>query len=88
MGLVLFILMLVSVMENDQKAELESFLKVLPPVEFCCVYGSALHPNNNNKVLISYLSFQILCSGFLLFVLLSIYIILFSFLNIGVCSHP
>ncbi|KAG7963763.1 hypothetical protein I3843_09G134300 [Carya illinoinensis] len=30
------------------KAELESFLKVLPPVEFCCVYGSALHPNNRD----------------------------------------
>ncbi|XP_059439628.1 uncharacterized protein LOC132172194 isoform X3 [Corylus avellana] len=31
------------------KAELESFLKVLPPVDFCCVYGSALHPNNHEK---------------------------------------
>ncbi|XP_062162406.1 uncharacterized protein LOC133869431 [Alnus glutinosa] len=31
------------------KAELESFLNVLPPVDFCCVYGSALHPNNHDK---------------------------------------
>ncbi|KAF5475342.1 hypothetical protein F2P56_007154 [Juglans regia] len=30
------------------KAELESFLKVLPPVDFCCVYGSALHTNNRD----------------------------------------
>ncbi|PON48000.1 Mitochondrial matrix Mmp [Trema orientale] len=36
-------------MEKDNKAELESFLKVIPPVEFCCVYGSALHPNNHDK---------------------------------------
>ncbi|XP_062096690.1 uncharacterized protein LOC133802407 isoform X2 [Humulus lupulus] len=36
-------------MMNDGKAVLESFLKVLPPVEFCCVYGSALHPNNHDK---------------------------------------
>ncbi|KAF4381283.1 hypothetical protein F8388_016239 [Cannabis sativa] len=36
-------------MMNDGKAVVESFLKVLPPVEFCCVYGSALHPNNNDK---------------------------------------
>ncbi|XP_022146570.1 phosphatidate cytidylyltransferase, mitochondrial isoform X1 [Momordica charantia] len=25
------------------------FLKVLPPVEFCCIYGSTLHPNNHYK---------------------------------------
>ncbi|KAB1221514.1 hypothetical protein CJ030_MR2G027153 [Morella rubra] len=31
------------------KADFQSFLKVLPPVEFCCVYGSALHPNNVDK---------------------------------------
>ncbi|KAB1221501.1 hypothetical protein CJ030_MR2G027140 [Morella rubra] len=31
------------------KADFQSFLKVLPPVEFCCVYGSALHPNNLDK---------------------------------------
>lgn len=36
-------------MENRDKAELEGFLKVLPPVDFCCVYGSALHPNNREK---------------------------------------
>ncbi|KAH9795449.1 CDP-diacylglycerol synthase [Citrus sinensis] len=36
-------------MENDKKAELASFLKVIPPVEFCCVYGSSLHPNNKDK---------------------------------------
>ncbi|XP_016651731.1 PREDICTED: phosphatidate cytidylyltransferase, mitochondrial-like [Prunus mume] len=33
-------------MENHDKAQLLSFLKTLPPVEFCCVYGSSLHPNN------------------------------------------
>ncbi|XP_034212652.1 phosphatidate cytidylyltransferase, mitochondrial-like isoform X2 [Prunus dulcis] len=33
-------------MENHDKAQLQSFLKTLPPVEFCCVYGSSLHPNN------------------------------------------
>lgn len=36
-------------METEKKAELVSLLKVLPPVEFCCVYGSALHPNNSDK---------------------------------------
>lgn len=36
-------------MEIDKIAELKSFLKVLPPVGFCCVYGSSLHPNNNDK---------------------------------------
>ncbi|XP_071733307.1 uncharacterized protein [Rutidosis leptorrhynchoides] len=28
---------------------LGSLLKILPPVDFCCVYGSSLHPNNNDK---------------------------------------
>lgn len=50
-------------MEAEKKAELESFLKVVPPVEFCCVYGSSLHPNNRDKVpfalLVSY-SFWVL----------------------------
>ncbi|KDP46792.1 hypothetical protein JCGZ_11163 [Jatropha curcas] len=36
-------------MENEKRVELESLLEVLPPVEFCCVYGSALHPNNQDK---------------------------------------
>ncbi|XP_028091170.1 phosphatidate cytidylyltransferase, mitochondrial isoform X5 [Camellia sinensis] len=36
-------------METEKKAELVRLLKVLPPVEFCCVYGSALHPNNSDK---------------------------------------
>ncbi|GFY80427.1 hypothetical protein Acr_01g0002360 [Actinidia rufa] len=36
-------------MESEEKAELASLLTVLPPVEFCCVYGSALHPNNSDK---------------------------------------
>ncbi|XP_020232439.1 phosphatidate cytidylyltransferase, mitochondrial isoform X2 [Cajanus cajan] len=26
-----------------------SFLQVLPPIEFACVYGSSLHPSNNDK---------------------------------------
>jgi len=37
-------------METTQKDELSSFLSVLPPVDFCCVYGSTLHPNNQDKV--------------------------------------
>ncbi|XP_043810730.1 phosphatidate cytidylyltransferase, mitochondrial isoform X3 [Manihot esculenta] len=37
------------IMENGKEAELKSFLEVLPSVEFCCVYGSALHPNNYDK---------------------------------------
>ncbi|KAF3599902.1 hypothetical protein F2Q69_00034358 [Brassica cretica] len=36
-------------MESSQRDELASFLTVLPPVDFCCVYGSTLHPNNHNK---------------------------------------
>ncbi|XP_048229400.1 phosphatidate cytidylyltransferase, mitochondrial isoform X2 [Ricinus communis] len=36
-------------MENGKKDELKNFLEVLPSVEFCCVYGSALHPNNQDK---------------------------------------
>lgn len=35
-------------MENHYKTQLQSFLKHLPPVEFCCVYGSSLHPNRGN----------------------------------------
>ncbi|XP_059625084.1 uncharacterized protein LOC132268271 isoform X2 [Cornus florida] len=34
---------------EDKSEELASLLKILPPVEFCCVYGSALHPNNCDK---------------------------------------
>ncbi|EPS68054.1 hypothetical protein M569_06720, partial [Genlisea aurea] len=29
--------------------EHESFLDILPPVDFCCVYGSSLHANNVSK---------------------------------------
>ncbi|XVF80150.1 hypothetical protein PTKIN_Ptkin15bG0047400 [Pterospermum kingtungense] len=37
-------------MDDDEKrAHLLGFLKVLPPVEFCCVYGSALHTTNHDK---------------------------------------
>ncbi|CAE6050828.1 unnamed protein product [Arabidopsis arenosa] len=36
-------------METTQREELSSFLSVLPPVDFCCVYGSTLHPNNQDK---------------------------------------
>ncbi|KAE9459412.1 hypothetical protein C3L33_08678, partial [Rhododendron williamsianum] len=36
-------------METEKKLEIAALLKVLPPVEFCCVYGSALHPNNTDK---------------------------------------
>ncbi|RDX80457.1 Phosphatidate cytidylyltransferase, mitochondrial, partial [Mucuna pruriens] len=30
-------------------AAFRSFLHVLPPVEFACVYGSSLHPSNHDK---------------------------------------
>ncbi|CAH2041010.1 unnamed protein product [Thlaspi arvense] len=36
-------------MEKEQEDQLASLLSVLPPVEFCCVYGSSLHPNNADK---------------------------------------
>ncbi|CAH2065013.1 unnamed protein product [Thlaspi arvense] len=36
-------------METTQRDELASFLNVLPTVDFCCVYGSTLHPNNQDK---------------------------------------
>ncbi|KAI9164906.1 hypothetical protein LWI28_004282 [Acer negundo] len=36
-------------MEHEKRAELATFLKDVPSVEFCCVYGSSLHPNNKDK---------------------------------------
>ncbi|XP_047308602.1 phosphatidate cytidylyltransferase, mitochondrial [Impatiens glandulifera] len=36
-------------MEGQTRDELGALLKVLPPVEFCCIYGSSLHPNNHDK---------------------------------------
>ncbi|KAK9063470.1 hypothetical protein SSX86_017340 [Deinandra increscens subsp. villosa] len=33
----------------ETRPNLGSLLKILPPVEFCCVYGSSLHPNHNDK---------------------------------------
>ncbi|XP_073067036.1 uncharacterized protein [Primulina eburnea] len=36
-------------MDNDERLELTSLLEILPPVEFCCIYGSSLHPNNLDK---------------------------------------
>lgn len=39
------------IMKNKENPELIDFLKELPPVEFCCIYGSTLHPNNHDKVL-------------------------------------
>ncbi|CAN1171536.1 Phosphatidate cytidylyltransferase, mitochondrial [Linum perenne] len=36
-------------MERSEKTKLSCFLKTLPPIEFCCVYGSTLHPNNSDK---------------------------------------
>ncbi|XP_076922322.1 uncharacterized protein LOC143584053 isoform X1 [Bidens hawaiensis] len=33
----------------EARTNLGSLLKILPPVDFCCVYGSTLHPNNNDK---------------------------------------
>ncbi|MED6217597.1 hypothetical protein PIB30_019188 [Stylosanthes scabra] len=36
-------------MGNATKSPFQGFLEVLPPVEFACVYGSSLHPNNHDK---------------------------------------
>ncbi|XP_019265561.1 PREDICTED: phosphatidate cytidylyltransferase, mitochondrial isoform X2 [Nicotiana attenuata] len=36
-------------MVAEDKAELGSLLEILPPVEFCCIYGSKLHPNNKDE---------------------------------------
>ncbi|XP_016451140.2 uncharacterized protein LOC107775861 isoform X2 [Nicotiana tabacum] len=36
-------------MVADDKAELGSLIEILPPVEFCCIYGSKLHPNNKDE---------------------------------------
>ena len=41
----------IMVMDN---ASVRSFLQVLPPVEFACVYGSSLHPSNRDKVVFSW----------------------------------
>lgn len=37
-------------MKSGNITEHGNLLKVLPPVDFCCVYGSTLHPNNCDKV--------------------------------------
>lgn len=37
-------------MVGEDKAELGGLLEILPPVEFCCIYGSKLHPNNKDEV--------------------------------------
>lgn len=36
-------------MDEKKKEELSGLLTILPPVEFCCVYGSTLHPNNHDQ---------------------------------------
>ncbi|XP_029124345.2 uncharacterized protein [Elaeis guineensis] len=36
-------------MEELKTADLAGPLELFPPVDFCCVYGSALLPNNNDK---------------------------------------
>ncbi|XP_017240790.1 uncharacterized protein LOC108213493 isoform X3 [Daucus carota subsp. sativus] len=36
-------------MDNDNRHELSGLLKTLPPIDFCFMYGSSLHPNNNDK---------------------------------------
>lgn len=47
-------------MEKGKRAELVSFLKSVPFVEFCCVYGSTLHPNNKDKVSLCFTFFVLL----------------------------
>ncbi|KAL1537536.1 phosphatidate cytidylyltransferase, mitochondrial-like isoform X2 [Salvia divinorum] len=36
-------------MDAEKIPEHTSFLDTLPPVEFACIYGSSLHPNNSDK---------------------------------------
>ncbi|CAH9055436.1 unnamed protein product [Cuscuta epithymum] len=36
-------------MDAGDKTEFEGLLNILPPVEFCCVYGSILHPNKKDQ---------------------------------------
>ncbi|KAM7505693.1 hypothetical protein LguiB_004597 [Lonicera macranthoides] len=36
-------------MKSGNITEHGNLLKVLPPVDFCCIYGSTLHPNNHDK---------------------------------------
>ncbi|KAL8048699.1 hypothetical protein ABFX02_07G084300 [Erythranthe guttata] len=35
--------------DGPEILEPASFLQTLPPIEFACIYGSSLHPNNFNK---------------------------------------
>lgn len=37
------------IMESG-KSEANGLLEILPPVDFCCIYGSTLHPNNADEV--------------------------------------
>ncbi|KAH6764798.1 translocator assembly/maintenance protein [Perilla frutescens var. frutescens] len=37
-------------MDTEKRPEHATFLDTLPPVEFACIYGSSLHPNNFDKV--------------------------------------
>ncbi|KAI4378954.1 hypothetical protein MLD38_016369 [Melastoma candidum] len=36
-------------MDDEKRKGFASFLKEVPPVDFCCVYGSTLHPNNQDE---------------------------------------
>ncbi|CAH9115974.1 unnamed protein product [Cuscuta europaea] len=36
-------------MDDEDKTEFGGLLNILPPVEFCCVYGSILHPNKKDQ---------------------------------------
>jgi len=46
-------------------ATFRSFLQVLPPVEFACVYGSSLHPSNHDKVFLCFVPIINFCLLFL-----------------------
>ncbi|GMH01057.1 hypothetical protein Nepgr_002896 [Nepenthes gracilis] len=37
-------------MDNQKKEELSGLLTILPSVEFCCIYGSSLHPSNHDEM--------------------------------------
>ena len=79
--LVFFYVIASVIMETGDRAVLQSFLKVLPPVDFCCVYGSALHPNNREKV--SFYLFIVLFSLLILhFTSLSFYFYFLFFIII------
>lgn len=56
-------------MDNNAQ-DFQSFLQILPPVEFACVYGSSLHPTNHDKVFFCFMPIHFICYIVLIFVLI------------------